>query len=212
MKKTIITLLALLVLSSSSVFAGGEGSGFGSLTTANTIGMGNGRFMGVVGLADNTSFGGILTYGLSKNSDGRIKLGLIDTGKDSDTKIIFVADFKYNFISTSELQNGPFDMAIGGFFEYFDADGGSLWILGGQYIGSYSIKTKDTSSLTPYGRISVRLESKSNDNPNADSKSNLEVGFNGGVKWGMTNDIDLYGEIQLDGNDGFLFGIDFRIL
>lgn len=213
MKKVIFTICGLLIFTFGSVSADAWGSGFGSLQTATTSGMGSGNFMGVLGLADATSFGGIFNYGLSKNTDGRIKLGLIDYGNNSDTRIMFGVDFKYNFISTSELQNGPFDMALGGMFEYYDFNGGSVWTIGGQYIGSYPIKTSNNTDLTPYGRFNVRLESVSVDTPFGNSsESNLEVGFNGGVKWGVAKDIDMYGELQLDGNDGFVFGIDFRVL
>ncbi len=167
--------------------------------------------MGVLGTGDATSFGGIFTYGMSDNTDGRIKLGLIDGNGSSNTSLIFEADFKYNIISTDpSLQNGPFDMALGGFFEYNDQESSSTWSLGGQYIGSYPLKLSDGSSLSPYGRLSVRLESISLNG--GSSTSNLEVGFNGGVKWKMNKNIDMYGEIQLDNIDNLFFGIDFKIL
>ena len=112
MKKTISLFIVSFFLLSSLVSAGG----FGSLATANTIGMGNGNFMGVLGTGDITTFGGIFTYGMSENTDGRVKLGLIDGSGGADATLMFAADFKYNFISIdSSLQNGPFDMALGGF-------------------------------------------------------------------------------------------------
>lgn len=202
MKKVILTVCLILLFTISSVSAGG----FGSLSTANTIGMGNGNFMGILGTGDFTSFGGVFTYGMSDNTDGRLKLGLIDGPGGSDATLMFAADFKYNFISIdSSLQNGPFDMAFGGFFEFYDFDGSSSWSLGGQYIGSYPIKMSDGSMLSPYGRLAVRLES-------ANSNSDLELGFNGGVKWKMNKNIDLYGEIEFDNADNFFFGIDFRVM
>ena len=216
MKKTITVLLVVALVSASSVSADSFGSGFGSLQIATTSGMGSGHLMGVLGLADATSFGGIFTYGLSKNTDGRIKLGLFDGNGGSGTDLFFGADFKYNFISKSELQNGPFDMAGGGFFEYYDSDYVSVWSIGGQYIGSYPIEMENKSMLTPYGRVNVRIESVTVDfnTPGLSdySESNLEVGLNAGVKWGVNQNFDLYGEFQLDGNDGIFFGIDFRVM
>ncbi len=202
MKKTIGMIAITIILLSSVVSAGG----FGSLSTANTIGIGNGNFMGVLGAGDNTTFGGIFTYGMSDNTDGRLKLGLIDGKNGNDATIMFAADFKYNFISTdSSLQNGPFDMALGGFFEYYDLAVSSTWALGGQYIGSYPLKLSNNSIIEPYGRLSVRLESMN-------SNSDLEIGFNGGVKWELNENIDFYGEIELDNANNFFFGIDFRVL
>lgn len=202
MKKTILMIAVSFFLFSSIVSA----SGFGSLSTANTIGIANGNFMGVLGTGDFTSFGGVFTYGMSENTDGRLKLGLVDGDAGTDATLMFAADFKYNFISIdSSLQNGPFDMALGGFFEYYDFDGGSSWSLGGQYIGSYPLTMSNGSILSPYGRLGVRLES-------AGSNSDLEIGFNAGVKWKLNKNIDLYGELELDNSDNLFFGIDFKVM
>ncbi|MFQ5499995.1 MAG: hypothetical protein ACE5FH_10020 [Candidatus Zixiibacteriota bacterium] len=45
-----------------------------------------------------------------------------------------------------------------------------------------------------------------------DSRSNLEFGLNGGVAWNVSRNLTLFGEFQLDGNDGIFFGLDFDIL
>ncbi len=202
MKKTISLLVVTFFLMSSLVTAGG----FGSLTTATTTGIRNGNFMGILGTGDITTFGGIFTYGMSENTDGRVKLGLIDGKGGADATLMFAVDFKYNFISIdSSLQNGPFDMALGGFFEYYDGDVSSTWSIGGQYIGSYPLTMSNNSILSPYGRLGVRLQS-------FNSNSDLEIGFNAGVKWELNDNIDLFGELELDDSDNFFFGIDFRVL
>ena len=83
-------------------------------------------------------------------------------------------------------------------------------------LASYPIQLKNGRSITPYGRFNARMESVSRDLPptatSDDSKTNLEVGFNAGVKWEMTSTVDLYGEFQLDGNDGLFLGIDFNVM
>jgi len=202
MKKTLSIFIVSFFLVSSVAFAGG----FGSLSTANTIGYGNGNFMGLIGFADITTFGGVFTYGMSDNTDGRLKLGLIDGEGGADATLMFAADFKYNFISVdSSLQNGPFDMALGGFFEYYDFEINSSWSLGGQYIGSYPLKLSGGSLLSPYGRLSVRLQS-------VNSNSDLEIGFNGGVMWELNHNIDLYGEIEFDNDNNIFIGIDFNVM
>ena len=205
MKKTILMFTISLFLLTTGATAGG----FGSLATANTIGYGNGNFMGVLGLGDFTSFGGTFTYGMSKHTDGRIKLGLIDGGGDAN--LMFAADFKYNFISTDPaLNNGPFDMALGGLFEFYDNDLGSRWLIGGQYVGSLPVNLSGGGIIEPYGRLEIRLESISG-NGNG-SNSELDVGFNGGVKWGLNENIDFFGEIQLDNSTNLFFGLDFRVM
>ena len=202
MKKMIVIFAFSFLVISSGVSAGA----FGSLTTARTIGMGNGNFMGILGVGDFTSFGGAFTYGLSDHTDGRLKLGLIDGEGGGDATLSFSADFKYNFVTAdSALHNGPFDMALGGFFEYYDFDYGSLTAFGGQFIGSYPLRMNNGSILSPYGRLNTSIES-------FNSNSDLEVGLNGGVKWELNRNIDFYGELELDNSTNFFFGIDFRIL
>ena len=202
MKKVFVLVVLSALLVSASVSA----SGFGSLQTATTGGMGKGNFMGSIGFGDATTFSGLYSYGLSANTDGRLKLGLIDGDIGSDANLMFGADFKYNIVSTKDLKNGPFDMAVGGLFEYYDYENGSMWMLGGQFIGSYPFVMQNQRVLTPYGRLNVRIQSIS------DADSELEIGFNGGVKWELSNSIDLFGEIQIDNIDNFYFGLDFNVM
>ena len=106
-------------------------------------------------------------------------------------------------------------MALGAFGEYYDFENSSAFEIGGQILASYPVKMENGMILTPYGRFNIRLESLSWDNtlPGVDdSETNLEFGLNAGVKWVITKSFDLYGEFQLDGNDGLFFGIDFNIL
>jgi hypothetical protein len=46
----------------------------------------------------------------------------------------------------------------------------------------------------------------------ADSNSDIKFGLNGGVAWDLTRLMRLYGEFQLDGNDGVFFGIEFGVM
>lgn len=208
MKRILVFTAALLLMIGTQANAEGLGSGFGALTEANTIGMGNGNLMGAVGLADATSFFGKFTYGLSEHSDGSIKIGLVD-GDYSDTKLMFGADFKYNFLSRDSSGRVPFDMSLGGLFEYYDFDGASAWYLGGMFIGSYPIVLNNNSRLVPYGRFNVRIE---NYDVGMADDSNLELGINAGLKWEISQTMDFYGEFQFDGNDGIFVGLDFNVM
>ena len=46
----------------------------------------------------------------------------------------------------------------------------------------------------------------------SDSDNNLEVGLHGGVYWKVNSSLGLFGEFQLDGNDGVFFGIELNTL
>ena len=216
--KKIMTLslvgIFLLVIPASADAA--CGSAFGTLTTGQVLGQGRGNFGLAVGVADATSFVGTFSYGLSTYSDGRIKLGLMDPDGPGDAKMVLGVDYKWQFWSFGPQTKHPFDFAVGGFFEYVDFDGLSIFQLGGQLIASYPISLKNGKTLTPYGRVNARMESLSFDLPAwasaDDSESNLEVGLNAGVKWDMTPTVSLFGEFQLDGNDGLFLGIDFNIM
>ena len=219
MKKSVLlplSVLLLLTLNTGAAFGfDAVGSAFGTLTTAKAMGQGKGDFGFGVGIADATSFVGSFSYGLSEYTDGRIKLGIVDAD-GSDTKLTIGADFKWQFWNVGPQSTNPFDMAVGGFFEYVDYDILSVVQIGGQVIGSYPVALKNGGSIEPYGRFNVRLEALSLDLPaNSrldDSESNLEVGLAGGVKWSATETVGLFGEFQIDGNDGVFFGISLNVL
>jgi hypothetical protein len=195
---------------SGNCFAEAAGSHFGSLTTARTLGMGHGAFGLGVGLADRTSFVGSFNYGLSKFTEGRVKLGLVDVdyGGDSEIKLSLAADFKYQFMVMDKVSNSPLDMATGAFLEFIDFDGASMLQVGGHLIGSYPVLLSNGKLLSPYGRLNIRMERYSN----GGSDSEMEFGLNGGVAFEMTKTINIYGEFQIDGNDGIFLGIDFRTM
>ncbi len=212
MKKAILAT-ALIVLVASHAFADGYGSAFGALTTAQSLGQGRGNLGLGVGIADATSFFGTFTYGLSKYVDGRLKIGLRD---DVDTKVTLGADFKWQFWNVGEGSRAPFDGALGGFFEFADLGPVSVFQVGAQFLGSYPFHLSRGGTISPYGKFNIRVESASFDLPPGvtgdNSHSDLRVGLNGGVKWTATPTIDLYGEFQIDGNDGVFFGVDFNVM
>lgn len=211
MKRLLLVSTALMVLAlSGTCLADAAGSHFGSFSTARTLGMGHGAFGLGVGLADRTSFVGSFNYGLSRFTEGRIKLGLVDVdyGGDSEIKLSVAADFKYQFMVMDKVSNSPLDMATGAFFEFIDYDGASLLQLGGHLIGSYPVLLSNGKVLSPYGRLNIRLERVSN----GGSDSDMQFGLNGGVAFELTKTINLYGEFQIDGNDGIFLGIDFQTM
>ncbi len=210
MKRTFIAIACfVLLVAPATSAADAVGSSFGALSTASTVGMGHGNFGFAIGLADATSFSGSFNYGLSAHTDGRLKLGFIDPD-GGDMEITIGADFQYQLVSVDGVSNGPFDMAIGGLFEWVDYGGLSVIQLGGLYVGSYPIKLESGGTLTPYGRFNVRAEIL--DSEFFGSETNLEIGLNGGVYWAVNSTLGFFGEFQIDGNDGIFLGIDLSAL
>jgi hypothetical protein len=120
----------------------------------------------------------------------------------------------------------PFDLAIGPFVEWFKVDAGTSSLsssiaatqLGVMVVGSYPVQLKGGSSIAPYGRLNVRNEWVSfSANPLglgtvSGSDSQLAVGVNGGLSWRpRASAVALFGEIQIDGNNGVFFGLDYML-
>jgi len=206
-KKVIIYVSASVLLFSSALVAGnGVGSHFGSFATASARGMGSGSFTLGVGIADQNSFLGMFNYGLSRFTEGSIKLALVDfDGRNNDDlEFAIGADFRHQFMMVDSVSKSPFDMSVGAFFELVNP-GFSIFQIGGQLIGSYPVRLKNGKILTPYGRFNARVE-------DANGNSDLEFGLNMGVSWGLTRSVKLFGEFQFDGNDGIFLGVDLEAL
>jgi len=232
MKKLIV---ALSVLGSMVQVAQADnvGSSFGALMTAQSLAQGRAALGGRLGVADATSFVGSLGYGFSNSADGRVKLGL--AGDDlSESELILGADAKWQETRAYEANpqgqvvrtKSPFDFAIGPFFEWFKADydegivRGSTAVtqLGVQAVGSYPVRLNSGGSLSPYARINARNEwlnveaSDALGNSVSGSDSQIALGLNGGVAWRpRASAVSLYGEFQVDGNNGVFFGIDYLL-
>lgn len=185
--------------------AGDFGSVFGSMSTAQSFGQGRGTLGISAGIADDNSIAGWFGFGMSKYVDGRIKLGLWDAGPK--TLLALGGDFKWQFWSMADGARYPIDMGVGGFIEYEDLDRSSVLQIGSHLVGSYPIKLSRAGTLSPYGRLNVRLVSTS-----ADSNSDIKFGLTAGAAWDLTQLMRMYGEFQLDGNNGVFFGIEFGVM
>ncbi len=217
MRKVSLIVFTILILAASSTYSvSAVGSVFGNMTTAKTQGQGIGSFGLVAGIADYTSVAGTFKYGLSKFTDGTLKIAFVDPGKaDDDLHLAIGASFNHQFMVMDEVTKSTFEMGYGGFFEYLDVGPSSVFQVGGRLIGSYPVVMTNGKTLTPYGSFNARLESISFDNTPIgvdNSDSNIEFGFNFGVEWELSNNIKIMGEFQLDGNDGLFIGADFGVL
>lgn len=238
MKKIMLTVAMLaLALSAQPVLAAG-GSVFGTQSTAVAIGQGNANGGITLGLADITSFVGTFDYGLSKFTTGRMKLGFADAN-NSDLAISIGAEIRWQVWSVAhsmakkgnrsgrsnlsrKANKRPFDLSIGVMTEYLSIDkktaplttsSFSVFQFGGFLLGSHSFVTKSGKLITPYGRFNIRLEDTNKELLGIkSSSSNIEIGLNTGVSYQFTNTMNIYGEFQMDGNDGLFIGIDFKVM
>ena len=203
-----VALIAGIAIGSTCVAGGADGSMYGGLTTAQSLGQGRGTLGLSGGIADHNAISGWFGYGMSKYTDGRVHLGFWDAGPK--TFLSLGGDFKWQFWSVGEGPRYPIDMAVGGFIEYEDKDGGSFLQLGSHLVASYPFKLYQHGVLSPYGRLNVRLyrESIGLDS----SKSDIKFGLNGGAAWDATSALRFYGEFQIDGNDGVFFGVEFGVM
>lgn len=231
--KKLIGALSILICMGSLAQADNVGSSFGALMTAQSLSQGRAAIGGRLGVADATSFIGSLGYGFSGTGDGRVKLGLV--GDDlSESELVLGADTKWQLMRAFNVDaNGqasrtknPFDLAIGPFVEWFKADYGvgtvrgssTVSQLGVQMVGSYPVALNAGGSLSPYARINARNEWLSFEASDglggtvSGSDSHIALGLNGGVAWRpRASAVALYGEFQVDGNNGVFFGLDYLL-
>ena len=222
MKKLILLTVFLLVAMAGSSVMADVGSAFGTQATAQSIGQRVGYFGLGVGVADFTSVVGTFDYGLSKYTTGRLKLGFTDDGDNTDMALALGAEVRWQLWQAGGVNNRPVDLAIGPMIEYFkfswdvgtaNADL-SVFQFGGFVMGSHGFVTSGGNVVTPYAKLNVRLEDTKvsiTGFPDA-SESDLRVGLGTGVAYQLTNTMNLYGEFQFDGNNGFFAGVDFKVM
>jgi hypothetical protein len=222
MKKTTILTTVIAVLLAGSSFAAGVGSVFGTQATAEAVGHRVGYFGVGVGIADLTSFVGTFDYGFSKYTTGRLKLGFADEGSATDMSISFGGEIRWQLWQAGGTSKRPLDLAVGAMSEYMkfsDRIGTvetslSVFQFGGFVLGSHAFVMSNGKLITPYAKLNVRLE-----DTNAEvtglpgtSSSDLRVGLGSGLSYSVSNTMNLYGEFQVDGNEGVFFGVDFKVM
>ena len=203
--KRIISLSLCLIIGLAMESSGREpfGSAFGALTYGRSLpksGATAGMGVGVgVGSPHRNSVNGYFSYGAFEYVETTLKLGLSDA---DEVRVAVGGDVKYQFLDAGPALGDPIDLAAGCFAEYVT----DVFQFGGQVIGSRTfILSNTTQALSPYGRLQVRLES-------VKSKSEIEFGLNAGVKWDVTPNFSLFGELQVDGNEGIFLGLKESVL
>jgi hypothetical protein len=230
MKATALILMTLLVWAPMAA-AENIGTFFGAMATAQATGQGQTTLNGTIGLADVTTYVGGLGYGFTDKMDGRIRIGALDES-GFDTAIVLGGDLRWQLWDRDQATGGspkPFDFAVGGFMEWSDWDAEefepfttstSMRVLeiGFQTTGSRTFLMSNGSTLTPYGRLNIRHENLSitiedSGFPGGEmsgSDSQIALGANAGVAWGVSDHFVLMGELQIDGNDGLFLGMNYH--
>lgn len=214
MNKIVLTAFFLIILMSTNVAGKAKGSlGLvsGNMSTADACGYGMGYTGVYLGYGQDASVVlGVIRYGFSPYSEGRIKLGFSDLDAPAtDPKMFYGLDLKYKFMDYNDkMINYPLDMAVGILIEYVGYESESILELGVNLIGSIPYRFKSGRRIIPYLRTNIRLEKTSSELVAGQSESNFRVGCNPGVKYELSSHVDLYGEVQIDGNTGLFVGIE----
>jgi hypothetical protein len=228
--KAFALILAGLLVWAPLAGADNIGTFMGAMATAQSTGKGQTTVGGTLGIADVTTYVGSLGYGFSDKMDGRIRIGAGDES-GFDTAFVLGGDLRWQLMDAEGMTTGkakPFDLALGGFMEwskwsfsysdqFFTASTDmKIFEVGMQVTGSKTYHMSNGSTLTPYGRFNIRNENAkfTYEDPqfgsSSASDSQIAAGLNAGVAWGVSDQIMLMGELQIDGNDGLFLGIDYR--
>jgi hypothetical protein len=191
-------------------YGGSDGPGgfLGQLSTAEAVPPGAIDLGAYVGFYDdaNAVFGQF-RIGAMPHGEWEIKAGVLDTEGGSDPHVMIGTAFKYHFYDRQEYSSP--DMAVNAIVEYYGLDdSGSSWIFGTGFIASYPFRLSNNSDLTPYGRLSFRVERLSVDDYR---DSDFDIGLNLGAQYAPARRFQIYTELQIDDQYGIIGGINFAV-
>ncbi len=188
--------------------SGGPGGFLGQLSTAESVPSGSIDLGAYVGFYDDANaLFGQFRMGAMAHGEWEVKAGVLDTEGGSDPHVVVGTAFKYHFYDRQE--NSSPDMAVNAIIEYYGLDSdGSSWIFGTGFIASYPFRLSNNSDLTPYGRLSFRVERLSVGDYR---DSDFDIGLNLGAQYAPTRRFQIYTELQLDDQYGIIGGINFAV-
>jgi len=211
MRRVLAAAILIAILAGSVSAEEAIGSAFGVQWTGKTCGHRLGDFQAGIAMTDRTGVFGMIGYGLSEHSEGRLKLAFANQEGES-VKLVFGADYKYQMMDVGAGLNDPFDLALAAYMEVGDYGPFSVWQLGGRAIGSHPFDVGGSSTLSPYGAFSVRLENINWDGRfNNDSDTELQFGIALGTQWRPNDSFSMYGELHFDGNEGLIVGLSLGV-
>lgn len=153
---------------------------------------------------------GVFRMGLFDRTDWEVKSGLMDTQTGSDPQFMIGTSMKFHFLKRTENQMP--DMALTAGLEFYELDAagasGSSFGFTGGLIGSFPIWLAESHRLTPYGRLSTRIE---RNDVGRWEDTDFDIGLNLGAQYAPRQNIHFYGEFQLDAQIGFITGVNFAV-
>lgn len=210
--KSITPVIALAGIAVFAVSFTAQAQYGGALHTAQPVAHGATDAGPYVGLFDAEGKSGTAVsafgqarYGLSGSSDGGLKFGLVDFGKQSDVGLLLVGDLQWGLLAPR--WGDPIWLSIGPEIGLYTTADVRRWSFGGNLTASHDFGGR-LRRVSPYGRLTVRLEVFDTDRH---SDSELKVGFNPGVLWEISDFLDGAVEFQFDDQPGILAGLNFRL-
>ena len=215
---TTVAIVAFAVLVQTPT---GDAAIFGQVSTAYTLDKGTNDVGGFVSVFEgSTLLFGQYRRGLMSNTDFGIQGGFIDP-EVGDMGLALGADVKFRLMQTDA--NTPFDLALDPRVAYLNFDSFSLFSFGGSVVISRDYALAQ-GSLAPYGAFNMRLENVSFDedlghvalaagmqNHINDSDSDFEMSGIAGVRWDVSEMLDILGEVVFDRDIGFTMGLNFKL-
>ncbi|MEW5701190.1 MAG: hypothetical protein AB1792_03050 [Candidatus Zixiibacteriota bacterium] len=179
---------------------------FGQVSTARPLDRGTQDIGGFLGVFENsTGFFGQYRRGLFSQGDGGLQFGVVDPDGGGDVGVGFGGDLKFTVMSAASRD--PFDLGLGPRVGFFSYGGATLLQLGGSVVISRDYTVSNGGYLSPYGAVNMRMESVSN----GASETEFQIGAQAGLKWEITDLIDVLGEVVLDDELGIIIGLNFKL-
>ena len=200
-------VVATLAITLCSVPAA-EAQLLGQMSTASVEEVGARKVGGYVGLTgDFLSLTGQFRYGIASSFDMGAKAAFVDFNDNGGSSVAFNGDAKIQILDVF-LQD-PVDLSLGPEVTYFRSNDVTNWYFGGFFMISKEFYLDNGKPLSPYTRLGVRMHRISAAGADADE---LDVGFAGGVEYGISGYTQLYGEVVIeDVGTGLYVGAQYQL-
>ena len=224
MKSIIMQCVGVVVTVSSILFSPDKSEAvlFGQVSTAETLAPGSMDLGGFVTVFEHgTLVYGQYRHGLFANGDFGVQGGFMDP-EGGDLGLALGVDMKFLLMRTDA--SVPFDLSLNPRFGYFNIVNASILSLGGSVVISRDYALEQ-GRLAPYGALNMRMESLNFDEDFGhpptlsagiadhidDSQTDFKISGIAGVRWDISDLLDILGEVVFDEDLGFTIGLNFKL-